>query len=124
MMFGMMGPWMWLLYLALLGLFVVGVVWFVRQMPAVQQAPTPRAASRPEDMEDPKDVLRLRYARGEITRLLGLLREAGFRVHRTFCLSEARSTGGTCSCPHHGSMACTCEWCTYLVYDKSAKHSP
>ncbi len=68
MMFGMMGPWMWLLYLALLGLFVVGVVWFVRQMPAVQQAPTPREASRPEDVEDPKDVLRLRYARGEITR--------------------------------------------------------
>ncbi len=68
MMFGMMGPWMWLLYLALLGLFVVGVVWFVRQMPAVQQAPTPREASRPEEMEDPKDVLRLRYARGEITR--------------------------------------------------------
>ncbi len=68
MMFGMMGPWMWLLYLALLGLFVVGVVWFVRQMPAVQQVPTPREASHPEDMEDPKDVLRLRYARGEITR--------------------------------------------------------
>ncbi len=51
------------------------------------------------------------------SQLLGRLREAGFRVHRTFCLSEARAHGGVCTCPHHGSMACACEWCTYLVYD-------
>ncbi len=68
--------------------------------------------------EHPALVIPHEYEHVEM-RLLGLLREAGFRVHRTFCLSEARSTGGTCSCPHHGSMACACEWCTYLVYDKS-----
>ncbi len=49
--------------------------------------------------------------------LLALLREAGFRVHQAFRLSEARSTRRAWSCPHHGQGRCTCEWCTYLVYD-------
>ena len=66
-MFGMMGLWMWLFFLALLGLFVVGVVWFVRQMPATQQTAAPQESWR-QNMDDPREVLRLRYARGEISR--------------------------------------------------------
>ena len=67
--------------------------------------------------EHPVLVIPREYGHVE-ARVLALLREAGFRVHRTFCLSEARAAGGTCSCPYHGCMACTCEWCTYLVYNK------
>ncbi len=67
MMFGMMGPWMWLFYLVLLGLFVTGVVWFVRQMPTMQQSVPPQEVQH-QDMDDPREVLRLRYARGEISR--------------------------------------------------------
>lgn len=67
MMFGMMGPWMWLFYLVLLGLLVFGVVWFVRQMPAMQQTPSPQD-TRHQEMNDPREVLRLRYVRGELSR--------------------------------------------------------
>ncbi len=66
--------------------------------------------------EHPTLVIPHEYTHVE-AHLLDRLRDAGFRVYRTFCLSEARTSGGVCTCPHHGSMACTCEWCTYLVYD-------
>ncbi len=55
-------------------------------------------------------------------RLLDALQEAGFLVRQAFRLSEARGHPGVqCRCPQHGTEACRCEWCTYLVYDKERR---
>ena len=52
--------------------------------------------------------------------LLRYLQERGLHTRRTFCLSEARAQqGAQVPCPHHGHRPCTCEWCTYLVYDEN-----
>ncbi|MBV7700692.1 SHOCT domain-containing protein [Streptomyces sp. TRM70350] len=57
-----MGAWMalWgLVGLVLLALFIVGLVWLIRSL-------TRDAASKPANVETPQDILRRRYAAGEI----------------------------------------------------------
>ncbi len=77
----MMGPWTWLFYLLLLGLFVAILVWFLRQM-SVQQPARMLRESRPQDIHDPREILRLRYARGELSRdeYLSMLKDLSTEV--------------------------------------------
>jgi putative membrane protein len=54
------------LFLLLIGGLVVGVVWLVRQGPGGFDGGTPQAEGRTE--EEALEILRRRYARGEISR--------------------------------------------------------
>ena len=52
-----------------------------------------------------------------VGRVIALLREAGYRVHRSFDLRSAlAATPSACGCPHHGTAACDCQYAVLLVY--------
>ncbi len=45
-----------------------------------------------------------------------LLAGSGLRIIRSFDLQSARSAHGECTCPHHGTAQCTCQFVVLLVY--------
>ena len=45
-----------------------------------------------------------------------LLSSAGLQVVRSFDLRSARMTHAECTCPHHGTAECTCQFVVLLVY--------
>lgn len=45
------------------------------------------------------------------------LTEAGMRTVSTFDFQMARSAQVACTCPHHGTQACSCQMVVLLVYD-------
>lgn len=47
---------------------------------------------------------------------LTLLSQAGLSVVRSFDLRSARSAHTVCTCPHHGTAECTCQYIVLLVY--------
>lgn len=50
-------------------------------------------------------------------RVTEILREAGYRVQRSFDLRSALETAlPDCGCPHHGTAACDCQYAVLLVY--------
>lgn len=52
-----------------------------------------------------------------VKRVIETLRAAGFRVHRSFDLrSILEATLRDCGCPHHGTVACDCQYAVLLVY--------
>jgi hypothetical protein len=44
------------------------------------------------------------------------LSQAGFRVSRSFDLRSAMEAQGSCTCPNHGTDACTCQFAVLLAY--------
>ena len=52
-----------------------------------------------------------------MTRIIHILREAGYGVQRSFDLRSAlEATLPDCGCPHHGTAACDCQYAVLLVY--------
>ncbi len=47
---------------------------------------------------------------------IALLAGSGLRTIRSFDLQSARSAQGDCTCPHHGTAQCTCQFVVLLVY--------
>ena len=45
-----------------------------------------------------------------------LLSSAGLQVVRSFDLRSARVAHAECTCPHHGTAECTCQFVVLLVY--------
>jgi len=45
-----------------------------------------------------------------------LLSSAGLRVVRSFDLRSARMAHAECTCPHHGTAQCTCQFVVLLIY--------
>ena len=50
------------------------------------------------------------------TQAAQLLSSAGLRVVRSFDLRSARMAHAECTCPHHGTAQCTCQFVVLLVY--------
>ena len=48
-----------------------------------------------------------------------LLSGAGLQVVRSFDLRSARMAHAECTCPHHGTAQCTCQFVVLLVYGQS-----
>ena len=48
-----------------------------------------------------------------------LLSGAGLQVVRSFDLRSARMAHAECTCPHHGTAQCTCQFVVLLVYGRS-----
>lgn len=46
----------------------------------------------------------------------GALTGQGYRVVRSFDLTEAAAAHPGCSCPHHGTELCTCRYVTLAAY--------
>ncbi len=44
------------------------------------------------------------------------LQRRGLRVMRSFDLQSAQAAAAGCTCPHHGTERCTCEYFVLLVY--------
>src|SRR5512136_525982 len=53
------------------------------------------------------------------TQAVQLLSSAGLRVMRSFDLRSARADHAECTCPHHGTAECTCQFIVFLVYGQS-----
>ena len=53
------------------------------------------------------------------TQAVQLLSSAGLRVMRSFDLRSARADHAECTCPHHGTAQCTCQFVVFLVYGQS-----
>ena len=47
-----------------------------------------------------------------------LLSGAGLQVVRSFDLQSARMAHAECTCPHHGTAECTCQFVVLLVYEQ------
>lgn len=45
-----------------------------------------------------------------------LLSGAGLQVVRSFDLRSARMAHAECTCPHHGTAECTCQFVVLLIY--------
>jgi hypothetical protein len=54
--------------------------------------------------------------RDTIGALTGALEALGLRVYRSFDLRAALVGLPHCSCPHHGTEQCTCQYAVLLVY--------
>ena len=50
------------------------------------------------------------------TQATQLLSSAGLQVVRSFDLRSARMAHAECTCPHHGTAECTCQFVVLLVY--------
>ena len=50
-----------------------------------------------------------------------ILSSAGLQVVRSFDLRSARSDHAECTCPHHGTAQCTCQFVVLLVYGQSGR---
>lgn len=50
------------------------------------------------------------------TQAAQLLSGAGLQVVRSFDLRSARMAHADCTCPHHGTAECTCQFVVLLVY--------
>lgn len=50
------------------------------------------------------------------TQTVQLLSGAGLQVVRSFDLRSARMAHAECTCPHHGTAQCTCQFVVLLVY--------
>ena len=50
------------------------------------------------------------------TQTVQLLSGAGLQVVRSFDLHSARMAHAECTCPHHGTAQCTCQFVVFLVY--------
>ena len=48
-----------------------------------------------------------------------LLSSVGLQVVRSFDLRSARMAHAECTCPHHGTAQCTCQFVVLLVYGRS-----
>ena len=53
------------------------------------------------------------------TQAAQLLSGAGLQVVRSFDLRSARAAHAECTCPHHGTAQCTCQFVVLLVYGQS-----
>lgn len=42
----------------------------------------------------------------------------GYRIERSFDLRSALHSHSECTCPHHGTEQCTCEYIVLFVYDE------
>jgi len=54
------------------------------------------------------------------TQAAQLLSSAGLQVVRSFDLRSARMTHAECTCPHHGTAECTCQFVVLLVYGQGS----
>ncbi len=62
-------------------------------------------------------LLSLKQACEEATaKAVELLSGSGLRIVRSFDLQSARSAHVECTCPHHGTAQCTCQFVVLLVY--------
>ncbi len=50
------------------------------------------------------------------TQAAQILSSAGLQVVRSFDLRSARAAHAECTCPHHGTAQCTCQFVVLLVY--------
>lgn len=53
-----------------------------------------------------------------------LLQEAGLHLVQSFNLQDARKSlleSTSCTCPHHGTVRCSCQYVVYLIYDETAE---
>ncbi len=50
------------------------------------------------------------------TQATQLLSSAGLQAVRSFDLRSARTAHAECTCPHHGTAECTCQFVVLLVY--------
>ena len=48
----------------------------------------------------------------------------GYRVERSFDLRSALHSHSECTCPHHGTERCTCEYMVLFVYDEVNETPP
>jgi len=48
-----------------------------------------------------------------------LLSSASLQVVRSFDLRSARVAHAECTCPHHGTAECTCQFVVFLVYGQA-----
>lgn len=60
--------------------------------------------------------------------VVGMLTKAlearGYQVERSFDLRSALHFADTCSCPHHGTEHCTCEYVVLFVYEDWSSAPP
>ncbi len=52
------------------------------------------------------------------------LTRRGYRVERSFDLRSALHSHSGCTCPHHGTEQCTCEYMVLFVYDEIKVSTP
>ena len=53
------------------------------------------------------------------TQAVQILSSAGLQVVRSFDLRSACADHAECTCPHHGTAQCTCQFVVLLVYGQS-----
>lgn len=58
-----------------------------------------------------------------IPELLGKLQRQGLHVITTFDFQLARAPHVECSCPHHGTENCNCQYVVLLVYEPKYGHA-
>lgn len=58
-----------------------------------------------------------------VASLTETLEQGGLHVYRSFDLRTARSAGGGCTCPHHGTAECDCQMVVLLIYGPEAQPS-
>lgn len=62
-------------------------------------------------------TIELQMPIGEATEALAQALERGhYRVVRSFDLREATGAHSACTCPHHGTAACTCQYLMLIAY--------
>lgn len=59
-----------------------------------------------------------------VTALTDALNQRGYRVERSFDLRSALHSHNQCTCPHHGTEKCTCEYMVLFVYEEISTTPP
>ncbi len=59
-----------------------------------------------------------------VTLLTATLAAHGYRLERSYDLRMALHNHPECSCPHHGTAQCTCQYVVLLAYEQSATTPP
>jgi len=54
-----------------------------------------------------------------VGRICRALRAAGFRVEQSFDLRSALTLVPDCTCPHHGTALCDCQYNVLLIYGQA-----
>lgn len=55
-----------------------------------------------------------------VHKLTSALEERGMRVYRSFDLRAALAAIPDCTCPHHGTDKCTCQYAVLFVYGRTS----
>jgi hypothetical protein len=59
-----------------------------------------------------------------VTLLTTTLGAHGYRLERSFDLRSALHDHSECSCPHHGTAQCTCQYVVLLAYEQASTMPP